>query len=221
MSLFRLDTSILGTRSTTTGLADLVEREWRAGAADPEAVVVRRHLGEDPIPATTWAPAVAAQFIPPAHRTAEQREALALAASLVDELLAADALILAAPLYNFGVSQHLKTWVDLLLADPRMVAGEGSPLAGKPSVLLTARGGGYGPGTPREGWDHALGWMRRMFGDVWRLDLAVVERELTLVGVDPALDGFTELAERFRVAAEEQACAAGRDLALRKEAFLA
>ncbi|MGX9225519.1 NAD(P)H-dependent oxidoreductase [Streptomyces albus] len=118
MSLFRLDTSILGTRSSTIALADLVEREWRATAPDPS--VVRRHLGEDPLPATVWAAAVAAQFVPPARRAPEEREALSLAAALVDELVAAEALLLAAPLYNFGVSQHLKTWVDLLLTDPRM-----------------------------------------------------------------------------------------------------
>lgn len=219
MSLFRLDTSILGTGSSTIALADLVEREWRATAPDPS--VVRRHLGEDPLPATAWAAAVAAQFVPPARRAPEEREALSLAAALVDELVAAEALLLAAPLYNFGVSQHLKTWVDLLLTDPRMAAGTESPLAGRPAVLVTARGGAYGPGTPREGWDHAIGWMRRIFGDVWKLELTVVERELTLVGIDPALDRFKELAERVRVTTEEQARAAGRRLAAREGAFLA
>ncbi|NLU73982.1 flavodoxin family protein [Streptomyces sp. HNM0575] len=217
MSLFRLDTSVLGTRSSTIALADLVEREWRA--ALPDSPVVRRHLGEAPLSSTHWGAAVAAQFVPPAQRTAEQREALSLAASLVDELVAAEALILAAPLYNYGVSQHLKTWVDLLLTDPRMAAGAESPLTGKPAVLLTARGGAYGPGTPREGWDHAIGWMSRIFGEVWGLDLTVVERELTLVGVDPALEPFRELAERTRTDSEERARRAGRNLALCKETF--
>ncbi|TXC99718.1 NAD(P)H-dependent oxidoreductase [Streptomyces sp. ISID311] len=218
MSLFRLDISILGTRSSTSALADLVEQEWRATA--PDAPVVRRHLGEAPLPATAWAAAVATQFAPPDRHTPEQRDALVLAASLADEVIAADAMIFAAPLYNFGVSQHLKTWVDLVLTDPRMAPGGEKPLTGKPAVLLTARGGAYGPGTPRDGWDHAIGWMRRIFSDVWKLELAVMERELTLVGIDPAMDRFTELASRTRIAAEEQARAAGRNLALREGAFL-
>ncbi|WP_328330977.1 MULTISPECIES: FMN-dependent NADH-azoreductase [unclassified Streptomyces] len=217
MSLFRLDTSILGTQSSTGTLADLVEQEWRAAA--PDVPVVRRHLGEAPLPPTAWAAAVATQFAPPDRHTPEQRDAVALAASLADELIAADALILAAPLYNFGVSQHLKTWVDLVITDPRMAPSGDKPLTGKPAVLLTARGGAYGPGTPRDGWDHAIGWMRRIFSDVWNLQLTVVERELTLVGFDPALDRFTELASRIRITAEEQARAAGRDLAQREGAF--
>jgi FMN-dependent NADH-azoreductase len=212
MSLFRLDTSILGTRSTTSSLADLVEQEWRAAA--PDAPVVRRHLGATPLPATAWGAAVAAQFAPLDGRTPEQRDALTLAASLTDELIAADAMIFAAPLYNFGVSQHLKTWVDLVLTDPRMAPGGEKLLTGKLAVLLTARGGAYGPETPRDGWDHSIGWMRRIFSDVWELKLSVVERELVLVGIDPALDQFTELASRIQIAAEEQARAAGRGLAL-------
>ncbi|MEV7770885.1 NAD(P)H-dependent oxidoreductase [Kitasatospora sp. NPDC086791] len=217
MSLLRLDTSILGPRSSTALLADLVEQEWRA--ATPDAPVVRRHLGESPLPPTAWAAAVATRFAPPDRHTPEQRDALALASALTDELIAADAVVVAAPLYNFGVSQHLKTWVDLVLTDPRMAPGGRKPLTGKPAVLVTARGGAYGPGTPRDGWDHAIGWMRRMFSDVWELRLDVVERELTLVGVDPALDRFTELAARTRIAAEERARAAGRNLALREGAF--
>jgi FMN-dependent NADH-azoreductase len=77
----------------------------------------------------------------------EQRAALALAAALTDELVAADALLFAAPLYNFGVSQHFKTWADIVITDPRMAAGAPRVLAGKPAVLVTARGGNYRPGT--------------------------------------------------------------------------
>jgi hypothetical protein len=57
----------------------------------------------------------------------------------------------------------------------------------------------------REGWDHATGWMRRVLADVWHLDLKVVEAEFTLVGVNPALDQFTDLARELRRKAEEQA----------------
>ncbi|WNY33966.1 hypothetical protein Q9Q99_19700 [Curtobacterium flaccumfaciens] len=55
--------------------------------------------------------------------------------------------------------------------------------------------------------------MRRILEDVWQLDLDVVTREFTLVGVNPALDQFTELADELRVRAEEQAARHGRTLA--------
>jgi FMN-dependent NADH-azoreductase len=210
MSLYRLDASIRVEGSHSRAIADIVEQEWRD--AHPEQAVVRRHVGVDPIPATAWATAVFAGFTPEESRTEEQRTARSLAATLTDELIAADALLFAVPLYNFGVSQHFKTWVDLVITDPRMAAGAQPVLAGKPAVLVTVRGGNYQAGTPREGWDHATGWMRRILADVWQLDLKVVETEFTLVGVNPALDQFKDLALELRQEAEEQARRHGREL---------
>ena len=77
---------------------------------------------------------------------------------------------------------------------------------------MTVRGGNYRPGIPREGWDHATEWMRRILGDIWHLDLKVVQAEFTLVGVNPALDQFTDLARQLRQEAEEQARRHGREL---------
>ncbi|WP_409330314.1 FMN-dependent NADH-azoreductase [Trujillonella humicola] len=216
MSLFRLDASIRVEGSASREIADIVEAGWRAG--DPSAPVVRRHLGTEPLPAGAWGAAVAGSGLLPADRDPEQAEALALAATLTDELLDAEALLFAVPLYNFGVSQHLKTWVDLVLTDPRMAPGGESPLAGRPAVLVTVRGGSYSAGTPREGWDHATGWMRRILGDVWQLDLRVVEREFTLVGVNPALDAFTDLAAELKEAAEREATAHGPHLRVARPA---
>jgi FMN-dependent NADH-azoreductase len=210
MPLYRLDASIRVEGSHSRAVADIVEQEWRN--ARPGEPVVRRHVGVDPIPATAWATAVFAGRTPEESRTDEQRAALALAATLTDELIAADALLFAAPLYNFGVSQHFKTWVDMVITDQRMAAGALPVLAGKPAVLVTVRGGNYRPGTPREGWDHATGWMRRILADVWHLDLKVVQAEFTLVGVNPALEQFTDLARQLRHEAEEQARRHGREL---------
>jgi len=210
MSLFRLDASIRVEGSHSRAIADIVEQEWRN--AHPSESVIRRHVGVDPIPATAWATAVFAGRTSEESRTDEQQTALALAATLTDELIAADALLFAVPLYNFGVSQHFKTWVDMVITDPRMAAGAQPILAGKPAVLVTVRGGNYRPGTPREGWDHATGWMRRILAEVWHLDLKVVQAEFTLVGVNPALDQFTDLARQLRREAEEQARRHGREL---------
>ena len=211
MSLFRLDASIRPEGSASRAIGDIVENTWRE--AQPDATITRRHIGLDPLPSTAWANAVFASHTPETERTPEQRDAVALAATVVDELLDAEAILIASPLYNFGVSQHLKTWVDLALTDPRLATGAGRPLAGKPAVLVVVRGGAYGPGTPREGWDHSTGWIRRILEDVWGLDLRIVEREFTLVGQNPALDEFTELAADMRRDAEHLATHHGRHLA--------
>ncbi|QQD76178.1 NAD(P)H-dependent oxidoreductase [Curtobacterium sp. YC1] len=211
MTLFRLDASIRTEGSASRALGDIVETEWSAAHAD--APVTRRHVGTDPVPATAWADAVAASVTPESERTPAQVAAVTLASELTDELTSADALLFAVPLYNFGVSQHFKSYVDLVLTDPRMAAGAAPATAGKPAVLVTVQGGNYSAGTPREGWDHATAWMRRILEDVWQLDLDVVTREFTLVGVNPALDQFTELADELRVRAEDQAARHGRALA--------
>jgi FMN-dependent NADH-azoreductase len=211
MSLFRLDASIRVEGSHSRAIADIVEQEWRS--AHPTSPVHRRHVGTEPVPATAWATAVGATATPEPDRSAEQREAVALAAAEVDALVDADALLFAVPLYNFGVSQHFKSWVDLVITDPRMAAGTDTAVAGKPAVLVTVRGGGYSAGTPREGWDHATGWMRRILEDVWHLDLRVVESELTLAEVVPAMAELRGLASELRIRAEQEARRHGRSLA--------
>jgi FMN-dependent NADH-azoreductase len=211
VSLFRLDASIKVEGSASREIADVVEEHWVA--AHPGDRVVRRHIGTEPLPSDAWAHAVSASWTPVEDRTPEQQAAAELVTGLTDELLEADAILLAVPLYNFGVSQHIKAWFDLVITDPR--GKDGPLLAGKPVVLATVRGGAYGAGTPREGWDHSTSYLRRILADVWGADLTVVEREFTLVGVNPALDEFTDLAQQLHQEALATAEEAGRALAER------
>lgn len=208
MTLVRIDASIQGPRSASSALADLVTAEYVA--AHPEESVVARHLGANPLPADAWATAIGANFTPVQERTPDQAAAVALATSLADELESADAVVLALPLYNWGVSQHVKTWIDLVIAG----AAHGARLLeGTPTVLVTTRGGAYGPGTPKEGWDHGIEYLRRVIEEVWGADLTVIERELTLAGVNPALAPLEDLAATMKQQAEAAAVEAGRDLA--------
>jgi FMN-dependent NADH-azoreductase len=210
VSLFRLDASIRTNGSASREIADIVEQEWLA--AHPGDLVVQRHVGVEPLPATAWAAAVQGGATPENQRSAAQRDAIALVKTLADELIAADAILFAIPLYNYGVSQHFKAYVDLLQTDPR-VPGQDRPfLDGKPVVLATVRGGAYGAGAPREGWDHSTPYLRRIIADVWGADLTVVEREFTLVGVNPALDAFTDDAATMHAQALSAAREAGRAL---------
>lgn len=210
MTLFRLDASILPPTSASRALGDLVEAEWLA--EHPDSAVVRRDLGSAPIPATYWAAAVTSGFTPEEDQTDEQRAAVALATELADELVAADALVLTVPLYNYGVSQHVKTWFDLAFTDPR-TGMQGTALQGKPAVLVTVLGGNYGEGTPKEGWDHSTDWLVRVLKDVWGVDLRVVQRPFTLVGVNPAMDAFADIAAELKEQAEKLAQDSGREIA--------
>jgi FMN-dependent NADH-azoreductase len=210
MKLFRLDASPRQRGSHSREIADIVQDEL--SSVDDGLTVTNREIAIDPLGSNVWWDAVTASMTPASDRSVQQEDAVAQAATLVDELVDADAMIFAVPLFNFGVSQHFKTWVDLVVTDPRMSAANDPIIAGKPAVLATVHGGAYGPGTPREGWDHATGWMRRILQDVWKLDLRVVESEFTLVGVNPQLDQFKELAAQMRTEAEQLARAHGRSL---------
>lgn len=211
-TIFRLDTSIRREGSVTRAVADTLVEALTSELAD--TTVVARDLAADPIPSDVWATAAFAGYTPEEQRTVEQTTAIGAAAELADELVAADVLVLTAPLYNFGVSQHLKTWVDLVSTDPRFAPGAQS-IVGRPAFLVIARGGGYGEGTPRAGWDHATGWLRRILEDVWGLDLDIIETELTLADVTPQMAELRDLARQQLEESHETARGVGRSVTLK------
>ncbi|MFC4942467.1 FMN-dependent NADH-azoreductase [Pseudonocardia sp. GCM10023141] len=204
MTLFRIDSSIRRQGSVSREVADTLEQAWVQH--HPVGKVVRRDLAAEPIPAAAW---VAAATYGGGERTPEQEQGFALAATLADELLAADAIVIATPLYNFGINQLLKSYIDLLIIDPRLAPGT-QPLSGRPVTIVMARGGGYGEGTPREGWDHATPYLHRIFADVLGADVTVVAAELTLAAIVPAMAELQPLAEVSRTQAHELAAATGQ-----------
>ncbi|AGZ42899.1 FMN-dependent NADH-azoreductase [Actinoplanes friuliensis] len=210
-TVFRLDSSIRGEGSVTRAVADTLES---ALVADLDgAAVLRREIGLTPLDAAAWGLSAFAGYVPEDQRSPEQVKAMALATELADELVAAEAYVFAVPFYNFGVSQHVKAWVDLLMTEPRFAPGTQS-IAGRPAFLVIARGGGYGAGTPREGWDHATAWLTRVFSDIWGLDLQIIESELTLADVNPAMAELRELAATNLEEAHNAAHKHGKRLAV-------
>lgn len=211
-SIFRLDASIRVEGSVTRAVADTLESTIAEELGD--ATVVRRDVGTAPVDPAVWGTAAFAGFAPEESRTPEQVAAIEVARDLADEVASADVLIFAVPMYNFGVSQHFKTWVDTIATDPRFAPGA-ETVKGRPAFLVTARGGGYGEGTPRAGWDHATGWMRRYLEDVWGLDLDVIETELTLAEVTPQMAELRDLAREQLAESHETARQTGRSVTLK------
>ena len=211
-TIFRLDASIRHDGSVTRAVADTLQETIAGELGD--ATVVNRDLGINPVEASLWPLAAFAGYTPEDQRTPEQAAATQQAAAFADEVVSADVLVFAVPLYNFGVSQHFKTWYDLVATDRRLTVGQ-SQVVGKPAFLVTARGGGYGAGTPREGWDHATGWMRRVLEDVWGLDLDVIETELTLAEVTPQMAELRDLAREQLAESHETARRSGRSVTIK------
>jgi FMN-dependent NADH-azoreductase len=210
-TVFRLDASIRVDGSVTRAVADTLQNAIVAELGDGTEVI-HREVGLTPLPSDLWATAALAGFVPEGGRSDEQNAAVAVARELADELEAADAVIFTAPFYNWGVSQHVKTWADVVLTDPRFGPGSRGA-AGKPAFLVIARGGGYGAGMPRFGWDHATDWYKRVIQDVWGFDLEVIEAELTLAEGNPAMADLVELAHKNLADAHAAAEAHGRTLA--------
>jgi FMN-dependent NADH-azoreductase len=203
--LLRIDSSVRQDGSVSRTLADVAQHHWEQ--VHPDGQVVRRDLGRYPLPHLVEED-VNVGFTPAADRTPEQAARFAINEQLAAEVSGADAILISVPLYNWSIPSTLKTWVDRLF----LVRDEGSPAtgakSGTPVLLTAARGGAYGPGTPREGWDFAEPYLRRVLGEALGLDVTVVASELTLAGVNPALAEFKELGEASHAdalrASEEQ-----------------
>jgi len=115
--------------------------------------------------------------------------------SIIDELIAANTIVIGSPMYNFSVASTLKAWLDRL-AIPRFMVNSKtgqSPLVGKKVVVVTARGGSYAPGTPRENFDFQEPYLRAFFSQIG-LDknLTFLHSEFTMASVVPALAQFKD-----------------------------
>lgn len=197
--LLHIDSSIQGERSTSRALTARAAERWRD--SHPGGTVTYRDLAEDPIPHLDAATGTA-RMVPAEQHTAEQAVSFALSLELIGEVERANTILLGLPLYNFGPPSTVKAWVDHLIVpghtfDPE--TGEGL-LAGTDLVVLASRGGGYGAGTPREGWDHAEPWLPHALSKTG-VEPRFITAELTLAGRNPAMAGLEPLAAESLAAA--------------------
>lgn len=173
--LLHIDTSIQGEQSVSRTLTARASERWRE--AHPGGTVTYRDLAADPLP----------------HL--DPRTSSALSAELIGEIKAADAVLLGLPLYNFGPPSTVKAWVDHVIVDGLSVDfATGQAMLGDTElVVIETRGGGYGPGTPREGWDHAQRWFEHAVS-VTGLQPRFIVVEFTLAETKPALAELKPLA---------------------------
>ncbi|HKZ15451.1 MAG TPA: FMN-dependent NADH-azoreductase [Solirubrobacterales bacterium] len=101
-------------------------------------------------------------------------------------------------------AEQAASWALSVVGGLSMDAATGEPLLDVPEMIgLEARGGGYGEGTPREGWDHAQQWLPQGLG-LTGLEPRFITAELTLADVQPAMADLRELAAASLKAAEEE-----------------
>jgi FMN-dependent NADH-azoreductase len=201
--LLHIDSSIQGARSVSRRLTARAADRWRA--AHPEGTVTYRDLAEEPVPHLDALTGLA-RMVPPDQHTPAQAASYALSAGLIDEVKRADTILLGLPVYNFGPPSSVKSWVDHLVAaglslDPETHEGW---LGDRDLIVLAARGGGYGPGAPREGWDHAEAWLPHGLSYTGLEPKVFITAELTLAEVTPAMADLRGLAAESLASAERQ-----------------
>lgn len=199
MTLLRIDSSARRS-SVSRQLTEKFVETWKK--ANPTGEVIERDLAATPLPMITdeW---TSASYSDPANLTEAQRETLAISETLVKELIAADVIVIGAPMYNLTVSAPLKAWIDQVVRLGRTwLYGPSGPegiLKGKKVLVLTSRGGAFRPGTPTAQYDHQEPYLRHILGFIGLTDVTFIHAENQKPG---------ELAEPARQAALEQLIAA-------------
>jgi FMN-dependent NADH-azoreductase len=195
MKLLRIDSSARR-NSVSRQLTDRFVETWKK--ENPAGEVMERDLATTRLPLITdeWTHAA---FSDLAKLTPAQQETLSVSDALVEELLAADTIVIGAPMYNLTVSAPLKAWIDQVVRVGRTVLyGPNGPegvLKGKKVVVLTSRGGSFRPGTPTAQYDHQEPYLRHILGFIGLTDVTFIHAENQKPG---------ELAEPARAAAIEQ-----------------
>ena len=155
--------------------------QWQA--AHPTDQVTVRDLALHPVPHLD-ANLLGGWMKPEAQRSADEHASLKRSDELTDELLAADVLVLAAPMYNFAIPSTLKAWLDhVLRAGVTFKYTETGPqglLTGKKAYVLTARGGLYAGSTS----DHQEPYLRQVLAFVGIHDVTFIHAEGMNLGGD-------------------------------------
>lgn len=148
MKLVHIDSSILGDASASRQLSREVVNAWRA--AQPNLQVSYRDLAGDAL-AQFSGFTLGANGTPAELRDAAQAHEAALSESVLNEFLAADAIVIGAPMYNFAIPSQLKAWIDrVTVAGKTFKYGANGPegLAGGKRVIIVSTAGGNHVGQP-------------------------------------------------------------------------
>ena len=193
-----VNSSPRGNASYSAQIANRVIEELRQ--AEPGARLVVRDLTQNPLPH------IDDDFIT-ATRTAtgpqndKQRAALAQSNVLVDELLAADTVVIAAPMINFSVASTLKAWIDYVARAGRTFsyseAGPKGLATGKRVIVVSASGGIYSVGDSTA-FDSQVPWLKNVLGFLGMTNVEIIRVEGTAFGPEAAEKAVQSAAVRAR-----------------------
>jgi FMN-dependent NADH-azoreductase len=184
MNILIVSSSANGERSVSGQLAARYAEAARA--TNPATRIVRRDVGAEPLPHLTAATVAAIKGEP---ATEAEHEARVLSDRLIGELKAADVVVIASPMYNFGMSSTLKAWFDHVaragITFRYTAEGPEGLLKGKKTVVIESRAGFYGEGgTPHM--DGQEPHLRALLGFVGLDDVSWIRAEKLAFGPEAA-----------------------------------
>ncbi|MBD1915971.1 MULTISPECIES: FMN-dependent NADH-azoreductase [Cyanophyceae] len=181
--LLHIDSSPRGERSHSRRMTREFVEAWQQ--THPSDTVTYRDIGRQPVPHVDE-PWIVAAYTPPEQRTPEMWEALSVSVRLIDELIAADIVVVGCPMYNFSIPSTFKAYIDQIVRtghtfaiDPEDAEDPYKPLLhGKKMFVITARGAsGFGPGERYGHMNHQDPYLRVAFGFIGITDITFVHIE--------------------------------------------
>ena len=183
MNILQINSSARSTASQSSRLASAIVKQL--GVSHPGAALTVRDLAATPHPMLDES-ALQALFTPADQRTAEQAARVALDDALIAELQAADVLVLGAPMYNFGVTVQLKSWLDAVARAQVTFAytatGPVGLLKGKKVYVALTRGGKHRDGAS----DTQVPYLKTMLGFLGMSDVQFIYAEGLAMGPEAA-----------------------------------
>lgn len=187
-----------GNASYSNQIANQVIEKLRE--ADPAAHLIVRDLTQNPLPHIDD-DFVTATRGPNGPQNDKQRELLATSNALVDELFAADTVVIAAPMINFSVASTLKSWIDYVARAGRTFKysekGPEGLVTGKRVIIVSASGGIYSEGAA-VGFDSQIPWLKNVLAFLGMTDIEVIRVEGTAFGPEAAEKAVQVAAARAR-----------------------
>ncbi len=202
MNLLHIDSSVLGPHSVSRQVSAAITE--RLAKAQPGLAVTYRDLTADPLSHLSGSHLAAAQG---GAADAALQADLAAGATALDEFLAADIVVIGAPMYNFTIPTQLKAWIDRILVAGKTFAygpnGAEGLAGGKRVIIALSRGGFYGADTPAAAGEHLETYLRWVFGFIGVTNVEFIAADGIAVGPEmreKAVSGALQAATELRAA---------------------
>lgn len=198
MNILHLDSSILGAYSASRDISATILD--RLVALNPGAKVTYRDL--DAQPPLHLSSAHMAVFQGAPVEDAVLGADLGTSGAYIEELFAADSIVIGAPMYNFTISTQLKAWIDrVVVAGKTFQYSANGPESllpyGKKVFLASTRGGAYGEGSPAASLEHHESYLRGVLGFIGLTDVTVVRAEGLAMGDDAKAASITQAKDQI------------------------